>query len=121
MELFPDESLAICSRTTQAQSETERNLSEISSWDLRQIVLEIHARFETALSDDRGLKGLPVEDWAMLIEAGSMGDAYRPTLWDVVVRDAIAFHQTGERGLVDPEDAFELEASSPALENVNVF
>ena len=108
-------------RTTQAQSETERNLSEISSWDLRQIVLEIHARFETALSDDRGLKGLPVEDWAMLIEAGSMGDAYRPTLWDVVVRDAIAFHQTGERGLVDPEDAFELEASSPALENVNVF
>ena len=28
-------------RTTQAQSETERNLSEISSWDLRQIVLEI--------------------------------------------------------------------------------
>ena len=50
-----------------------------------------------------------------------MGDAYRPTLWDVVVRDAIAFHQTGERGLVDPEDAFELEASSPALESVNIF
>ena len=108
-------------RTTQAQSDTNRDLSEINSWDLHQIVLEIRDQFEKALSDDRGLKDFPVNDWAMLIEAGSMGDAYRPTLWDVVVRDAIAFHQTGERGLVDPEDAFELEASSPALQDVNVF
>jgi hypothetical protein len=108
-------------RTTQIKTDADRNLSEINSWDLRQIVLEIHNQFEKALSDDGGLKGLPVEDWAMLIEAGSMGDAYRPTLWDVVVRDAIAFHQTGERGLVAPEDAFELEASSPALQNVNAF
>ena len=108
-------------RTTQAQSDTNRDLSEINSWDLHQIVLEIRDQFEKALSDDRGLKDFPVNDWAMLIEAGSMGDAYRPTLWDVVVRDAIAFHQTGERGLVDPEDAFELEASSPALQDVNIF
>ena len=108
-------------RTTQVKSNADRNLSEISSWDLRQIVLEIHDQFEKALSDDRGLKDLPVDDWAMLIEAGSMGKAYRPTLWDVVARDAIAFHQTGERGLVDPEDAFELEASSPALQDVNIF
>ena len=108
-------------RTTQIKTDADRNLSEINSWDLRQIVLEIHNQFEKALSDDGGLKGLPVEDWAMLIEAGSMGDAYRPTLWDVVVRDAIAFHQTGERGLVAPEDAFELEASSPALQDVNAF
>ncbi|MBT6054717.1 MAG: hypothetical protein HOH16_04715 [Planctomycetaceae bacterium] len=108
-------------RTTQVKSDADRNLSEISSWDLRQIVLEIHAQFEKALSDDRGLKELPVDDWAMLIEAGTMGKAYRPTLWDVVVRDAIAFHQTGERGLVEPEDAFELEASSPALQAVNIF
>ena len=108
-------------RTSQVKSDGERDLSEISSWDLRQIVLEIHARFESALSDDRGLKDLPVEDWAMLIEAGSMGKAYRPTLWDVVARDAIAFYQTGEQGLVKPEDAFELEASSPAFDDVNVF
>jgi hypothetical protein len=108
-------------RTSQVKSDGERDLSEINSWDLRQIVLEIHNQFEKALSDDGGLKGLPVEDWAMLIEAGSMGDAYRPTLWDVVARDAIAFHQTGERGLVAPEDAFELEASSPALQDVNAF
>ena len=108
-------------RTTQMKSGADRNLLEISSWDLRQIVLEISDQFEKVLSDDRGLKDLPVDDWAMLIEAGSMGKAYRPTLWDVVARDAIAFHQTGERGLVDPEDAFELEASSPALQDVNAF
>ncbi len=108
-------------RTIQAQSDSDHELSEISSWDLRQIVIEIRYRFEMALATDAGLKKLLVGDWAMLVEAGSMGEAYRPTLWDVVAQDAIAFHQTGERGIVAPEDAFELEASSPALQEVNIF
>ena len=108
-------------RTTQMKNDADRDLSEISSWDLLQIVLEIRDQFEKALASDAGLKKLFVRDWTMLLENGSLGDAYRPTLWDIVVRDAIAFHQTGERGLVDPEDAFELEASSPALQDVNAF
>ena len=33
----------------------------------------------------------------------------------MVVRDAIEFSSSGERGLVAPEDAFELDAASPAL------
>ena len=33
-------------RTTQIKTDADRNLSEINSWDLRQIVLEIHNQFE---------------------------------------------------------------------------
>ena len=102
-------------RTTQAVDRADRDLAEMASWDLRQIVTEIRDRFAAALAAEAGLKQLPVGDWAMLIESGTMGAAYRPTVWDVVVHDAIAFATTGERGLAEPEDAFELEASSPAL------
>ncbi len=102
-------------RTTQAAGRSDRDLAELASWDLRQIVTEIRERFAAALAAEAGLKQLPVGDWDMLIEPGTMGPAYRPTLWDVVVHDCIVFATTGERGLDEPEDAFELEASSPAL------
>ncbi len=108
-------------RTTQAVEGNDHELAEMASWDLRQIVTEIRERFANAVAADAGLKQLPVGDWDMLIESGTMGPAYRPTVWDVVAHDAIAFHTTGERGLAEPEDAFELEASSPALGDVALF
>ena len=108
-------------RTTRAGDSDERDLAAMASWDLRQIVQEIRERFNGTLAATAGLQGLPVADWAMLIEPGSMGAAYRPTVWDVVVHDAISFHTTGERGLDEPEDAFELEASSPALGDAAAF
>ncbi len=108
-------------RTSQAAEDSDRDLTEMASWDLRQIVDEIQHQFAVALADEAGLKKLPVDDWVMLVEPGSMGAAYRPTIWDVVVHDAIAFYVMGERGFAEPEDAFELEASSPALQDVEAF
>ena len=86
-------------RTNQAAGSDSRDLTEMAAWDLRQIVTEIRERFAVALAAEADLKSLPVAEWAMLIEPGSMGPAYRPTVWDVVVHDAIAFQATGERGL----------------------
>ncbi len=96
------------------------DLASIAEWDLPTIVKEIRARFAAAVgaagSPERAaLQKLPVAEWSALIEKGSMPDAYRPTVWDVIVRDAIAFSRSGERGLVAPEDAFEIGADSPAL------
>ncbi|MEY3032871.1 MAG: hypothetical protein RLZZ622_1346, partial [Planctomycetota bacterium] len=77
-------------RTTQAVEGNDHDLAEMASWDLRQIVTEIRERFANAVAADAGLKQLPVGDWDMLIESGTMGPAYRPTVWDVVAHDAIA-------------------------------
>ena len=87
----------------------------IESADLPTIVAEIRRRFATALGDEAALRKLPVGEWSSLLQPGSMPDTYRPTVWDVVVHDALAFAASGERGLVAPEDAFELDADSPAL------
>ena len=91
------------------------DLKSIASWDLPKIVAEIRARFAAALSEKDALQKLPVAEWNAIIERGTMPDAYRPTVWDVIVRDALEFAESGERGLVDPEDAFELSADGPAL------
>jgi hypothetical protein len=90
-------------------------LARIAEWDLPTIVAEIRGRFASALAADAALKKLPVAEWSVLMEKGTMPDAYRPTVWDVVARDALTFAASGERGLAEPEDAFELEATSPAL------
>ena len=96
------------------------DLTTLAEWDLPGIVAEITARFAVAVgaagSPERAaLQKLPVAEWSAIIEKGTMADAYRPTVWDVIVRDAIEFAGSGERGLVAPEDAFEIGADSPAL------
>ncbi|NCA12374.1 carboxypeptidase regulatory-like domain-containing protein, partial [bacterium] len=50
-----------------------------------------------------------------------MPDAYRPTVWDVVARDALEFATSGERGVVAPEDVFEVAADSAALGTAEEF
>ena len=100
-------------RTTGAT--TASDLATIASWDLPTIVGEIRRRFAAALAEPAALQKLPVAEWTALIAPGSMPDAYRPTVWDVIVRDALEFATSGERGVVAPEDVFELAADSPAL------
>ncbi|NDC63121.1 MAG: hypothetical protein EBZ59_03855 [Planctomycetia bacterium] len=97
-----------------------KDLAKLAEWDLPTIVREIRGRFAAAIGTPgspgrAALQKLPVADWSALIQPGSMADAYRPTVWDVIVRDAIEFSSSGERGLVAPEDAFELDAAGPAL------
>jgi hypothetical protein len=102
------------------------DIRSIATWDLPTIVTEIRRRFATAIGaagspERRALERQPVADWSAIIKAGTMRDAYRPTVWDVVVRDAIEFANSGERGLVAPEDAYELDAASPALGTAAAF
>jgi hypothetical protein len=96
------------------------DLSKIAAWDLPTILREIRTRFSVAVgapgSPERAtLQKLPVGEWDAIIKKGTMPDAYRPTVWDVLARDAIAFASSGERGLMAPEDAFEIDPASPAL------
>jgi hypothetical protein len=96
------------------------DISKIAAWDLRTIVGEIRTRFAVAVglpgSPERlALQKLPVAEWDAIIKKGTMPDAYRPTVWDVLARDALTFAASGERGLMAPEDAFEIDPASPAL------
>ena len=102
------------------------DLKTIAAWDLPSIVGEIRKRFAVAVGgpdspERKALQSLPVAEWSAIIQPGKQSDTYRPTVWDVIVRDGLEFASSGERGLVAPEDAFELDASSPALGTLDEF
>ncbi len=97
------------------EGKATEGLAGIASWDLPRIVAEIRRRFAAALDPAERLRSLPVGEWGAVLEKGAMPDAFRPTVWDVVARDCLAFAASGERGLVDPEDRFEFDVDAPAL------
>ncbi|MFM8496474.1 MAG: alpha-2-macroglobulin family protein, partial [Planctomycetia bacterium] len=97
------------------------DLATIASWDLPGVVGEIRRRFTAALVEPAALQKLPVAEWTALIAPGSMPDAYRPTVWDVIARDALEFATSGERGVEAPEDVFEVAPDSPALGTADEF
>jgi hypothetical protein len=103
-----------------------KDLASIAEWDLPTIVQEIRTRFAAALgaagSPERAtLQKLPVAAWSAILEKGTMPDSWRPTVWDVIARDALEFAASAERGLVAPEDAFELDAACLALGTLDEF
>ncbi len=95
---------------------------DLQTWDLARILAEIDRHFTAALDDEATLKATPVGDYADLLEAGNVPDRYRPTLFDFLAYEALAFYQAGEQGAVTVEDEFELDANtSPIFADAATF
>ncbi|MBP8961731.1 MAG: hypothetical protein KBG39_02180 [Opitutaceae bacterium] len=95
--------------------------ADIQTWDLARILAEIGRHFDAALADSAALQATPIAQWDDLIEKGNVPDTYRPTLFDFLAYEALSFYQAGEQGAVAAEDAFELPASGPALDDAAAF
>lgn len=90
---------------------------DFTTWDLARLFAEIDKHFQAALSAEKTLKATPIKAWDDLLQKGTMPDAYRPTLYDFIVYEALGFYSAGEQAGAKPEDAFELttEAIAPGL------
>jgi hypothetical protein len=91
-------------RTTTAQQPGK----DFTTWDLPRLFAEIDKHFENALSAEKTLKTTPITTWNDLLEKGTMPDTYRPTLYDFIAYEALAFYTSGEQAGARPEDDFEL-------------
>ena len=94
---------------------------DITTWDLPRIFAEIDKQFTKALSHAAELKKIPIATYDALLEKGTTPDAYRPTLYDFLVHDALSFYTSGEQAGAKSEDAFELSADSPVFSSVTDF
>ncbi len=94
---------------------------DFTTWDLPRLFAEIDAQFQKALAAEATLKATPVAAWDDLLQRGALPDAYRPTLYDFVVHEALEFYTSGEQAAAKPEDAFEIAADSPALGSLKEF
>lgn len=88
---------------------------DIETWDLKRLFAEIDRRFQTALAQPAALQAVPVSDFDALLDKGTLPDAWRPTLYDFIVHEALDFYTSGEQAGARPQDAFSFNADSPAL------
>ena len=94
---------------------------DFTTWDLPRLFAEIDKQFQKALAADKILKATPISAWDGLLQKGTMPDSYRPTLYDFIAHQALAFYTSGEQAAAKPEDAFELSADSPILDSAEKF
>jgi hypothetical protein len=94
---------------------------DFTTWDLARILAEIDKHFTLALAAEATLKATPIGLWDALLEKGNMPDACRPTLYDFLVFDALAFYNSGEQAGALPQDTFEIMADSPIFAPVAEF
>lgn len=94
---------------------------DFQTWDLARILAEIDRHFTAALAGDKLLKATPVTDYDGLLEVYSAPDIYRPTMYDFLAYEALAFYQSGEQAALKAEDAFELDADSPIFAAADEF
>lgn len=106
---------------TATASATDATSTDFRTWDLPRLFSEIDAEFSRALTNTPTLQRTPIATLDGLLLPGTVPDRQRPTLFDFLAHEAIAFLASGEQAAAQPEDAFVLEASSPVLGTPDAF
>ncbi len=94
---------------------------DFTTWDLTRLFAEIDGQFTKALAAEKELKATPIAKYDGLLDKGTLPDSYRPTLFDFVAFEAMSFYASPEQAGAKAEDAYELEAASPALSPADDF
>ena len=103
-------------RTQTAQPPSE----DFETWDLPRLLNEIDAILTDALADSDQLKQIPISEYDELLNKGNVSDNHRPTLYDFLAFQALAFYSLDEQ-IVRQQDAFSLSADSPIFASVDAF
>jgi uncharacterized protein YfaS (alpha-2-macroglobulin family) len=94
---------------------------DFETWDLTRLFAEIDTQVVAALSGVETLQKIPVGDFDAILVKGNVPDSYRPTLYDFLAHEALAFYNSGERAAARSQDAFDLSADSPVFSDAQQF
>ncbi|MEM7187941.1 MAG: hypothetical protein AAF466_14935, partial [Bacteroidota bacterium] len=93
---------------------------EIATWDTRTYVKEINKSYDRAMDNKTELQGMRIEAMLPIIKAVELSRSYRPSLYDVLVHEALSFYRnryssfesfnqffiSNEKALFDTSEAF---------------
>ncbi len=94
---------------------------DFTTWDLPRLFAEIDLHFQKVLAAADLLRTQPVSAYDELLQKGSLPDSYRPTLYDFIAHEGLAFYTSGEQAAAKPQDAFEVSADSPIFASAEEF
>jgi uncharacterized protein YfaS (alpha-2-macroglobulin family) len=93
---------------------------DFTTWDLPRLYREIDSLYREVLQEEKILRGIPVEKFHDFLIKGDQ-PALRPTVFDFAAWEALEFYTSAEQAAAKPEDAFEVQADSPAFTPAREF
>ncbi|MCC6232024.1 MAG: hypothetical protein IT580_05240, partial [Verrucomicrobiales bacterium] len=94
---------------------------DFRTWDVRRLFAAIDASFSAALAQPEALRSLPIAQFDGFLQPGTVPDRFRPTLYDFLAHEALAFYVSGEQAGARPEDAWTVPVDSPAFAPRSAF
>ena len=83
--------------------------ADFRTWDLKTIFKEIDLHFNRSLQHKTILQNLPVAKWEAILEPHKDTRKYHPTLYDLLVNEALIFYQSDENALPSPAYKFSID------------
>ncbi|HSW55487.1 MAG TPA: alpha-2-macroglobulin family protein [Ignavibacteriaceae bacterium] len=97
---------------------------DFQTWDLARLIREVVKYFNASLEQSEKLKKIPLKEFEDILVYGTTEHAYlRPTLYDLLAHQALAFFVNDEASVTQPVYKFELKSEddfSPADEFVDI-
>ncbi|NLT71824.1 MAG: hypothetical protein GXX91_14195, partial [Verrucomicrobiaceae bacterium] len=116
-DYFQDNRWRLLQRTRTSETPGE----DFETWDLPRLLREIDTRYRSALEKADALQEIPLVDFDTLLVTGNVPAPFRPTLYDFLAHEALAFYTAAEQVGAAPQDSFGFDAASPALGTMAEF
>jgi len=82
---------------------------DFRTWDLKTLFKEVYVHFDASLQNKAILQNLPVDKWETILEPHKDTRKYRPTLYDLLLHEALKFYQSDENTLTSPAYKFSID------------
>ncbi|WP_405379128.1 MG2 domain-containing protein [Nonlabens sp. Asnod3-A02] len=80
--------------------------NDFETWDIKKFYDVISTHHKLALKDKEALGKLPVSEFAAVLNARPLGRELRPTLLDLLAREALDFYKTGYYAITRPKETY---------------
>jgi len=89
--------------------------SDFLTWDAKIFLAEISKHYQLSLKDSHKLSKIPVSDFSAILYARPLGREWRPTLLDLLAREALDFYKTGYNRLTTPKESYVITVKNAFL------
>ncbi|EDM44186.1 hypothetical protein SCB49_04135 [unidentified eubacterium SCB49] len=94
------------------KTENKVDSTDFRTWDLETLFTEIGTHFETSLDNETLLQNTSLESFEPILISHKESKILRPTLYDFLAHNALAFYKTPENSITKPTYAFKMDDAS---------
>ncbi|MGB0879938.1 MAG: MG2 domain-containing protein, partial [Polaribacter sp.] len=97
------------SSSSSSEGTSTSSVQDFRTWDLTTLFKEIHTHYQNSLSNSLLLQQTDIYDFATILQIQKGSKIYRPTLFDFLSHNALAFYKTSETNITKPSYQFKID------------